>query len=212
MYGSVVTETPREALARLALERGTSLSALSRMVGRNVAYLGQYVGRGTPRVLPEHERGLLADFLGVDPEVLGAMPRTDDVAAIPYLAVEAAAGAGVTVTGERVVRYERLARATLRASGVAPDTASLIRVMGDSMTPGLCDGDRVVVDGADRRVPAGGAVFVIRIGDALAVKRLVPGADGWEVRSDNPDYAARSYPHDALVVIGRARLLLRDLN
>ncbi|MGJ3627467.1 hypothetical protein AB5I41_11770 [Sphingomonas sp. MMS24-JH45] len=59
-------DTPRQALARLAAAQGVSLSALSRMLGRNVAYLQQYVGRGSPRVLPEAERRQLAQFLGVN--------------------------------------------------------------------------------------------------------------------------------------------------
>ena len=55
-----MTETPRDALDRLAQARGTSLAALSRMLGRNLAYLQQYVRRGTPRALPERDRRLLA--------------------------------------------------------------------------------------------------------------------------------------------------------
>lgn len=206
-----MTETPREALARLARERDVSLSALSRMVGRNVAWLGQYVGRGTPRILPERERDLLADFFGVAPSLLGAEPRVDEAAALPYLAVEAAAGIGRVAGEERVIRHERLAHATLRALSIVPAAASFIRVAGDSMEPGLCDGDRLLVDGADRRVPPGGGVFVIRIGDSLAVKRVLPRSDGWEVRSDNPAYPPRSCTKSELVVIGRARLLLRDM-
>ena len=72
-----MSDTPQQALEQAARARGVSLSALSRMLGRTVAYLQQFVGRGSPRRLPERERRLLADFLGLDERVLGA-PEPDD--------------------------------------------------------------------------------------------------------------------------------------
>ncbi|MEG8054010.1 hypothetical protein QP185_13485 [Sphingomonas aerolata] len=62
---------PRAALARLAAARGDSLAALSAMLGRNAAYLQQYVKRGSPRRLAEDDRRLLAQYLGVEDHVLG---------------------------------------------------------------------------------------------------------------------------------------------
>jgi len=43
----------RSTLAGLADEAGTSLAWLSRALGRNDAYLQQFVKRGTPRRLDE---------------------------------------------------------------------------------------------------------------------------------------------------------------
>jgi repressor LexA len=63
---------PRTALATLAAARGDSLAALSAMLGRNAAYLQQYVRRGSPRVLGERDRRLLSDYLGVSEATLGA--------------------------------------------------------------------------------------------------------------------------------------------
>lgn len=204
-----MSETPQAALSRLAAERAVSLSALSRMLGRNVAYLGQFVGRGSPRALPERERDLLARFFGVEAALLGAPPREDDGVAVPYLAVAASAGAGRAVAGEAVVRQEWIARAALRAVGVAPGDASLIDVSGDSMTPGLQDGDRVLVDRGDR-VPGAG-IYVLRIGDALSVKRVRRYGARVEIVSDNRAYPPQVMAADAVTVIGRARLLLRGL-
>lgn len=204
-------ETPQDALARVARERGESLSALSRLLGRNVAYLGQYVRRGSPRVLPERERALLADYLAVDEGMLGAPQRRDEVALVPQLDVRASAGPGAAVAGERALAPQPFARATLRRAGVAPEAASVIRVAGDSMAPGLLDGDSLLVDRAALGVPRGGAVFVIRMDALLWVKRLVPAPGGWEVRSDNPAYPPQHRPGGEVDIIGRARLVLRDL-
>ena len=202
-------ETPPEALARHAAARGVSLSALSRLLGRNVAYLQQYVRRGTPRVLPEADRATLAAFLGIDEAVLGGPARAEDPVTIPFLAVAASAGSGATGTEERRVGGLPFARGALRAIGVAPADASVILVAGDSMAPTLIDGDRLLVDRGDRRVPPNGGVFVIREDDALSVKRLFVLPRGYRIVSDNPAYAERIA--GAPVVVGRARLLLRDV-
>ena len=62
----------RAALLRRAQEQGHSLAALSREIGRNDAYLQQFVTRGSPRRLPENERLKLAQFLRIDERELGA--------------------------------------------------------------------------------------------------------------------------------------------
>lgn len=63
---------PRASLAQLAAERGESLAALSRLIGRNEAYLQQFIARGIPRKLDEDDRLTLARYLGVDERLLGA--------------------------------------------------------------------------------------------------------------------------------------------
>lgn len=209
-----MADDPRAALKRLAAARGASLSALSRMLGRNVAYLGQYVHRGTPRLLPERERGLLADFFGVDDALFGAPARRairDAPVGVPYLAVAASAGPGMVAADERIIRAEPFAADMLRDLGMSPAMASIIAVTGDSMAPGLLDGDRILVDRGDTRVPRTGDVFVIRLDDLLAVKRVSPRAGGWRIVSDNPAHATVERAHADVAIVGRARLLLRGL-
>jgi phage repressor protein C with HTH and peptisase S24 domain len=206
-----VSDTPQQALEHAARARGVSLSALSRMLGRNVAYLQQFVGRGSPRRLPERERRLLADFLGLDERVLGAPEPVAADVPVPRRAVSAAAGAGREPADERALRDEQLPRAWLRAHGVTPGQASLIDVTGNSMAPTLLDGDRLVVNEGDRTVPPGGGVFVIRVDDGVAVKRVRRSGATIEIVSDNPAYPALVRPAAEVTVIGRARLLLRDL-
>ena len=63
---------PRDTLASLAREQGSSLAALSRMIGRNSSYLQQYITKGSPRKLEEEDRRTLAQFFGVDEAALGA--------------------------------------------------------------------------------------------------------------------------------------------
>ncbi len=77
--------SPRENLVRLAAERGESLASLSALIGRNAAYLQQFVMRGSPKRLADDDRLRLAKFLNVDERLLGArdpwQPVLIDVAA-----------------------------------------------------------------------------------------------------------------------------------
>lgn len=64
--------TVRVNLRRLIDAHGISMAALSRMIGRNAAYVQQFVAKGSPERLPERERLILAQFFGVDERELGA--------------------------------------------------------------------------------------------------------------------------------------------
>lgn len=200
----------RAALEALIAETGASLSELSRLLGRNLAYLQQYLVRGTPRLLAESDRALLARYFGVPETRLGG-PEIAGTVAVPRLDVGASAGPGGLVEGEARRRPGSFGPELLRELGVRAEAASLIRVQGDSMAPTLEDGDEILVDRDRRRIEGRGGVFVIRLDGELMVKRLRPGLGGIEVISDNPDWETRLVPLRALDVIGRVAWLSRAI-
>jgi repressor LexA len=199
---------PRTALAALAAARGDSLAALSAMLGRNAAYLQQYVRRGSPRVLGERDRRLLSAYLGVSEGVLGA--PVDRVAAfrIRKLDVEASAGPGAQVDGEIVLGTDTLDSGLARRLGLKDGQAAIIRVRGTSMEPGLFDGDHIVVDTADRTPRSKGGLYVIRIEDAVMVKRVALAGGRLVATSDN--LVAGPVPDGPIVVIGRVVWQMRE--
>lgn len=190
----------RTALPALAEQAGVSLAALSRMLGRNDAYLQQFVHRGSPRTLAEGDRRQLAEFFGVPETRLGA-PREAGPLLMPRLAVAASAGPGATVDDDVMIGVEALDRQLARRLGLSDGTASVIRVRGDSMAPGLMDGDHLVVDQKDTRPGARGGLYIIRIGDVLMVKRVCATPQGLVATSDNP--AAPPVPEGPIMVVGR---------
>ncbi|ONF95755.1 S24 family peptidase [Sphingomonas jeddahensis] len=203
-----MAETVGETLERLAAARGVSLSELSRLIGRNLAYLQQFVRRGTPRQLAERDRQMLAQFLGVEEALLGGLPREGTIA-VPYLTVAASAGRGVAAAQERTIRHEAFAAPMLRDAGISPAEASLIDATGESMLPTIHPGDRLLVDRSDVKLAAAG-IYVVRRSDDLLVKRLRREREWLLLLSDNPDYPpVRCAPEDA-VVVGRVKLLLRQ--
>jgi phage repressor protein C with HTH and peptisase S24 domain len=166
---------PRERLSELAGEARTSLSALSRMIGRNSSYLQQYISKGSPRKLEEEDRRRLADFFGVGETELGAPEEKSsrdrgEWVEVPRIALEASAGPGATAAEEIPFDAFRFSRRWLRENGLEPAQLSAIRVMGDSMDPLLRDGDEILVDRTPRAFREG--VHVVRLGEALHVKLL----------------------------------------
>ncbi|MDQ2891506.1 MAG: XRE family transcriptional regulator [Pseudomonadota bacterium] len=199
------TADPRARLRELAMARGESLAALSAMLGRNVAYLQQFVMRGTPRRLADEDRRRLANFFGVDATELGG-EATPAGFAVPRLDVAASAGAGAYVDGEVAIGATMLDPRLARTLGLRDGQAGIVRVRGSSMEPGLVDGDLIVVDLAIRAPGPRGEVHVIRVDDTTMVKRVRREAGRIVVTSDNP---AAPPVTGAIAVIGKVVWLMR---
>ncbi len=191
---------PRRRLLDLAAARGDSLVALSAMLGRNQAYLQQWVRRGSPRVLTERDRRALADYFGVAETALGG-PVTRAGWRVPRLDVTASAGPGAHNEDEVLLGAGVVAPELARSLGLTEGRASVIRVRGDSMAPGLMDGDRLLVDETATRPDARGGIYVVRLDGVLLVKRVRRGRGRLEVTSDNP--AAAPVGDGVPEVIGR---------
>jgi phage repressor protein C with HTH and peptisase S24 domain len=181
----------RAVLERLIRERGEDCASLSRLIGRNPAYVQQFIKRGTPRRLAERDRERLARYFGVPETWLGAdaarLPETPKLLTVPVLDTAASAGPGAVGEDRRSAAglgfsEEWLKR--LRGHG-GQVGLSVIGVRGDSMVPTLSDGDEILVDEADRERLRDG-IYVLRVDDALLVKRLAREGEGFAVRSDNP--------------------------
>jgi len=202
----------RGRLAALIDASGQSYGALSRMLRRNDAYLQQYVKRGTPRVLAEADRRLLAAFFRIDEAELGGPPTVAPRVAVRRLDIEASAGPGALADEDRTSGAATFDPGLLARLGVRPDAAAEIRARGDSMAPLIEDGDLMLVDERDRRVRDQPAVFVIRLDGVLLVKRVACDGAMLRITSDNP--AATAIPPqapDVIDVIGRVVWLSRAL-
>lgn len=211
--------SPRELLADLIAQRGENYGALSRLLGRNAAYIQQYIKRGTPRKLDEADRRTLARYFGVDEALLGGPASHDlsgkahegghrSIAFVPRLMLAASAGAGA-LTGEEfrngTVGFDRR---WLRSLGLAPENLSIIAVEGESMSPTLNSGDTIMVDRGDGAERLRDGIYVLRLDDALMVKRVAlpprRGAGTLTISSDNPHYPSWPNVDRSLVdIVGR---------
>ena len=64
----------RIKIGRLITERGLNLAKVSLAIGKNVAYMQQFIKNGSPRRLGEVERHKLAQLLKVDEQELTDLP------------------------------------------------------------------------------------------------------------------------------------------
>lgn len=208
----------RQVLDRLIAERRDNYADLSRLLGRNPAYIQQFIKRGTPRKLDEADRRTLARYYGISEEALGgpAVPSTSSArlkakastVSVPRLTLSASAGAGSLHDDECVQGVMAFDAAWLRHLGVQPQHASIVRVQGESMAPTLSDGDEIIVDHGDGASKLRDGVYVLRLDGVLMVKRLVlgPRRGRFSILSDNPHYPNwTDIDPELIVVIGRVR-------
>ncbi|MBL8652037.1 MAG: helix-turn-helix transcriptional regulator [Sphingopyxis sp.] len=208
-------DDPRAALDRLLRDRGVDYARLSEKIGRNPAYIQQYIKRGSPRRLAEEDRARIAAFLGVPEAMLGgpvqriaapARGRASDMVLVPKLAIGASAGAGASIDGEPVEGAVAFDPKWLRGLGADARALSIIRVEGDSMAPTLNDGDDILVDGGDAVGRLRDGIYVLRMDDVLMVKRVAraPGPGRISVISDNVQYRSwDDLPMTAVQLVGR---------
>lgn len=202
---------PRLILEQLCAERGEDFAGLSRMLGRNPAYIQQFVRRGVPKRLKEEERRKLARYFSVSETLLGGPPdepiAPNGLVSIKRHPVSVSAGPGAIVTEELGKPYFGFDERWLKSLTPSPPAnLSIVRVEGDSMAPTLNAGDDILVDLGDGAERLRDGIYVLRIDDALVVKRLALNPVGRRVtiQSDNPAYP--DWPDcdlDDIHVIGR---------
>lgn len=205
----------RETLDALIRQRGEDYASISRLIGRNAAYIQQFIRRGVPRKLDEDDRRLLARYFSIDETLLGGPAKAQAASGEPMpgalvtvarLPVAASAGPGMLAEDGAAAGGIAFERRYLRALSGDAGALSLIRVEGDSMMPTLNDGDDIMVDGNDAAGRLRDGIYVLRVDGVLVVKRLAvaPAGGGIDILSDNPDYPSWRGCDPALIdLIGR---------
>lgn len=186
---------PRKLIEELCRERGEDFAGLSRMLGRNLAYIQQFVRRGVPKRLKEEERRKLARYFDISEALLGGPPedhkKLGGLLSIRRHPVRVSAGPGAAVFEELGKPYFAFDERWLKAlTSTPPSQLSIVRVEGDSMAPTLNSGDELLVDLGDSLERLRDGIYVLRIDDSVIVKRLAlnPLGQRMTVQSDNPAY------------------------
>lgn len=221
------TEEIRAKIAKLIEEKNLSLAKVSTQIGKNVAYLHQYINKGSPLRLPEEQRRRLSAILGVEEQELTDLPilahmtgvsmvadkiasmfTKSDVVTIDMIDATACCGDGIENLPEKVCGHWRLPLSEFKtlASG-APENIKMLRVQGDSMTPTISEGDFVWVDTSNNYIGSDG-IYLIRMATGLAVKRLQAGLSNIVIKSDNPTYSDITAEVGEVKIIGKVVYIL----
>ncbi|MEJ7933909.1 S24 family peptidase [Sphingobium sp. AN558] len=209
-------ERARRLLDELITQRGNSYADISRLIGRNAAYIQQFIKRGTPRKLDEQDREIIARYFGISEHLLRGVssvdepasspPRAPKIIRVPRLALGVSAGAGTLDEDERPAGALAFDAQWLRGLSPHPSDLSIVQVEGESMAPTLADGDEIMVDPHDDAARLRDGIYVLRLDGVLMVKRIAigPRRNKFSVLSDNPHYPDWSDIEPELVeILGR---------
>mgnify|MGYP005839619919 CR=1 FL=1 len=210
----------RRRLDELIRARGTDYLAVSRLLGRNPAYIQQFIKRGVPRHLGERDRRLLAAYFGVDEAELGGPPlapgadQVRDQQSRRVLLSAAAEGRPGGGSGETATLkdYVLIPYLTARRSAPPPPgrdalafetgfarqigsgrlgALSALLVEGDSMSPSLLPGDQILVD-LDDSAPLRDGLYTFEMDGGFSIRRVTvhPVTGRPSLLPDNPAYAS----------------------
>ncbi|QMT34807.1 LexA family transcriptional regulator [Neisseria wadsworthii] len=186
------TKTPVNR-AKIALSVKTDID-MARKLGVSPSVVGGYNRRQT---VPLEQCIKIAELTGVSLDwlILGkgeknndniAAHSNSDFTTVPLYDTPASAGNGSFFDTENIIQHIPFDIGWLKREGLQVKHLVCLPIKGDSMQPGLIDGDIVLVN---RAAQQGDGVFVLRIGDALRIKRLQWLANGsLRISSDNPLY------------------------
>ena len=225
--------------ALLAARADLSCAGLSRALGRNHAYLQQYLTRRSPRRLPLEDKLALARHAGVAPERLGLTTVFPEHLAggrpLDEMPVFSAHDLGELrkwlrrqrrqAGPERPVPGISAAQETL--SCVPPSAQTLSRWLPASWTrsvfafrsadnalaPTIRSGDLLFVDSGLRR-PHDDGIYLCDLGvTGVAVRRIFRRAQGCLllVADNMPTSAASEVPADAITILGRVVAVFHPL-
>ena len=130
---------------------------------------------------------------------------------VPKVQAKLCAGGGSFEVGALPVSEHPFPRQWLAKMG-SPSSMVFMDVVGDSMEPGIRDGDMVLVDQSNTGISPQ-VVLAVGLEDAIYLKRVEKRTDGILLHSDNAAYSSMEVYGDELSsfrVIGKVVWLCRD--
>lgn len=213
----------RKRIARAIKERGLDYKAVSIELGKNHAYIQQYLDRGVPSKLSEETRSRLSELLDIPESELGApagrSTRPGAEGDVANLNLRGGLGLGSpdgvpSDPGEKMADRQQVYADHVSGFWSFPPAVKAgwrnmpqvysIPVEGDSMEPTLTSGSYVFVD-MTHTAPQPEDIYACDYGDGLTIKRLqlVPRTDKIKVMADNPRYSDYELLREEVRVYGR---------
>jgi hypothetical protein len=192
---------PREALDGLISERGETYASISRLLGRNSAYIQQFIKRGSPACLDQSDIALLALHFDVPVEVLGGKdgPAVGQrsIVKVPLLN-----GTGNDSRSQwRLVDAAWLGRLCDQPASVA-----ILPIVGEAMEPTLCNGDEVMIRRVRFQESVREGLYAIRGSSEIFVRRIAidPTKNRLTVLTDHPAYPSwQGIQRKGVDIVGR---------
>jgi len=192
---------PREALDGLISERGETYASISRLLGRNSAYIQQFIKRGSPARLDQSDIALLALHFDVPVEMLGGK-EGPTVGQRSIIKVPLLNGTGNDSRSQwRLVDAAWLGRLCDQPASVA-----ILPIVGESMEPTLCNGDEVMISRVRFQESVREGLYAIRGSSEIFVRRIAidPTKNRLTVLTDHPAYPSwQGIQRKGVDIVGR---------
>lgn len=212
---------PRKNLLALVESRGTNLAAVSRAIGRNHAYLHQFMYRGIPRSLNEHSRENLGKFFNVSPNIFRhdagevnfddlAVPSFSedlDLVEVPEIEALSLFMGPEENSNKAVVSRWTIPKSSLGSMRNRANNLLIVSVGDDCMEPAFRMNDKVLINTADRSPsPAGTFLIWDGLGASLRqVEVILPSQEEMRIKLTffNKKYADVICPLKDIKIAGR---------
>jgi len=192
---------PREALDGLISERGETYASISRLLGRNSAYIQQFIKRGSPARLDQSDIALLALHFDVPVEMLGGK-EGPTVGQRSIVKVPLLNGTGNDSRSQwRLVDSAWLGRLCDQPASVA-----ILPIVGEAMEPTLCNGDEVMISRVRFQESVREGLYAIRGSSEIFVRRIAidPTKNRLTVLTDHPAYPSwQGIQRKGVDIVGR---------
>lgn len=192
---------PREALDGLISERGETYASISRLLGRNSAYIQQFIKRGSPARLDQSDIALLALHFDVPVEMLGGK-EGPTVGQRSIVKVPLLNGTGNDSRSQwRLVDAAWLGRLCDQPAGVA-----ILPIVGEAMEPTLRNGDEVMISRVRFQESVREGLYAIRGSSEIFVRRISidPTKNRLTVLTDHPAYPSwQGIQRKGVDIVGR---------
>lgn len=192
---------PREALDGLISERGETYASISRLLGRNSAYIQQFIKRSSPARLDQSDIALLALHFDVPVEMLGGK-EGPTVGQLSIVKVPLLNGTGNDSRSQwRLVDAAWLGRLCDQPASVA-----ILPIVGEAMEPTLCNGDEVMISRVRFQERVREGLYAIRGSSEIFVRRIAidPTKSRLTVLTDHPAYPSwQGIQRKGVDIVGR---------
>lgn len=192
---------PREALDGLISERGETYASISRLLGRNSAYIQQFIKRGSPARLDQSDIALLALHFDVPVDVLGGK-EGPTVGQRSIVKVPLLNGTG----NDSRSQWRLVDAAWLDRLCNQPASAAILPIVGEAMEPTLCNGDEVMIRRVRFQESVREGLYAIRGSSEIFVRRIAidPTRNRLTVLTDHPAYPSwQGIQRKGVDIVGR---------
>lgn len=204
-------------LVELRKRMGITQSAVAKKLNLSQAMIWGFEKGTKQPTIPQMKT--MAEMFGVDVEELyGDIQTTSkqaaDTVTIDIISATPCCGSGEDNCGyadEVVGKWVMPAKDFKELTFAQPRDVKQMRVIGDSMEPTIKDGDYILADISHNTFDVDG-IYLVRLINGLAVKRLQAGLSDITIHSDNKNYPPITATAGQVVVIGKVIKILNIEN